>query len=163
MKKQFLTILVFFACLLSVVAQGRQNDISPAQLPSEVKTVLGQYLGILQQSANLDECAERFSAIAGGSLVNEDGISLRSRVKPYALKKDFENIKFYRNPIRITRVNVSHSNGMGFGPSAIRGKVYKIWIDKKEGVGGMPAPISIMVPEGHAQITTPKVVNIGSL
>jgi hypothetical protein len=63
----------------------------------------------------------------------------------------------------ITRVNASASNGQGFGASAIKGKVYKIWIAKKEGAAGMPAPISIMVPEGHATIKTPKVVVIGSL
>ena len=81
----------------------------------------------------------------------------------FSLKKDFDNVKFYADPVVITRVNASPSNGQGMGASAIKGMVYKIWIAKKEGGASMPAPISIMTPDGHATIKTPKVVNIGSL
>lgn len=164
MKKFVLSILCFLLTTTFLLAQGKKNDIPPQDLPKEVKNVLTQYIGILQQASSLDECSEMFAKIAGGSLVSEDGQTLGNDIKPYSLKKDFQNIKFYRTtPIKITRVNVRNSNGMGFGDSAIRGKVYKIWIDKKQGVGGMPAPISIMIPEGHAEIKTPKVVGIGSL
>lgn len=127
-----------------------------------MKQVLESYIQILQGSGSLNECAERFAAIAGGSLVNEDGQTLRNSAQPYSLKKDYENIKFYAQPIRITRVNVRPSNS-GFGPSAISGQVYKIWIDKAKGQAGMPAPISIMVPENHPSIRDPKVISIGSL
>jgi hypothetical protein len=78
------------------------------------------------------------------------------------LKKDHDGIKFYKQPVAVTRVNKTYSAGQGFGASAIKGQVYKIWIAKKDGVAGLPAPVSIMIPEGHATITTPKVVNIGS-
>ncbi len=145
------------------MAQSRKNDISVSQLPKAVRQVLDQYIDILSTSKDLDECAQRFVNIAGGALVNEDGRTLRNSVMPYSLKKDFGGVKFYQQPLAISRVNASPSNGTGFGPSAIRGMVYKIWIDKKPGQAGMPAPISIMVPEGHAEIKSPKVVNIGSL
>jgi hypothetical protein len=72
-------------------------------------------------------------------------------------------VRHYADPIRITRVNLGYSNGSGYGPSAIKGKVYKIWIDKKDPSLGMPAPITIMVPEGHPTIQNPKVTGIGSL
>jgi hypothetical protein len=81
----------------------------------------------------------------------------------FSLKKDHSNFKFYAVPLQITRVNKGFSNSDGFGASALKGAVYKIWIAKKAGVSGMPAPISILVPENHATINSPKVVNIGSL
>ena len=103
----------------------------------------------------------KYSEIAGGSLVNEDG-SLRSTVAQFGLKKDFNNVKHYANPIKITRVNVTFSNKDGYGKTAIKGKVYQIWIAKDDPAKGMPAPIRVLVPEGHDSITTPKVTNVGS-
>jgi hypothetical protein len=163
MKRIIFSSLFMLFFSLSSYAQSKTNDISISQLPPEVKAVLDEYIKILNTSQSLDECATRFTAIAGGGLVNEDGLSLRSSIQPYSLKKDYENLKFYKVPVLITRVNMSPSNGSGYGPSAIKGQVYKIWISKKDGGAGLPAPISIMVPEGHPTINTPKVVGIGSL
>jgi hypothetical protein len=155
------SLLLLVAAPSVAFAQGTTNDIPTAQLPAEVRTVLHAYIELLRNSDSLDECAEQFRAVAGGSLVNEDGRSLRSNVKPYGLKKDFENVKFYANPVNITRVNRNPSiSTSGFGPSALRGNVFKVWIAKAEGQAGIPAPISILVPEGGG---TPKVVSIGSL
>jgi hypothetical protein len=159
----FLALALFATSTLELQAQSTRNDIPVGKLPKEVRDVLVRYIQILRTSSDLDACATAFATIAGGSLVNEDGQTLRNNVKPYSLKKDFGNVKFYADPIRITRVNVSRSNGSGFGPSAIAGTVYKIWIDKRAGAGGVPAPISIMVPENHPTIKTPKIINIGSL
>lgn len=143
-------------------AQSRRYDIDPDDMPPSVRKVLERYVEILRTSGDLDTCAERFIAIAGGGLVNEDGKSLRSTVKPYSLKKDFQNIKFYAHPIVISRVAKLRPSTSGFGPSAIRGDQYKIWIDKKKGEAGRPAPVTIMVPQKHKTIRTPKVVRIGS-
>lgn len=144
-------------------AQSKANDIPADKLPPEVKAVLEQYVAMLRAGPDVPSVAKAFVAIAGGGVVNEDGSQLRKDVPEFSLKKDFNGVKFYADPVTITRVNATKSGGQGFGPSAIAGMVYKIWIAKKEGAGGMPAPISIMVPEGHATIKTPKVVNIGSL
>jgi hypothetical protein len=160
---KYLLSLLFYSFMQLSFAQSKANDIPVDQLPAEVKAVLEQYLKILSTSANLDECATNMMAVAGGSLVDEAGASLRSTIKPYSLKKDYDNYKFYASPTVITRVNKTQSNGSGFGASAIKGTVYKIWIGKKNGSAGLPAPISIMVPEGHATIKTPKVIAIGSL
>ncbi len=159
-------VAVFFTMHLfasPALAQSKANDIPVESLPSEVKTVLVDYLQLLRGAADVEAAGKAFVAIAGGGIVNEDGASLRKDVTRFSLKKDFDGVKFYADPVVITRVNATSSNGLGFGPSAIKGKVYKIWIAKKEGAAGMPAPISIMVPEGHATIKTPKVVVIGSL
>ena len=166
MKKLQSCYLVFLLFILPycVFSQSKTNDIPVNKLPDEVKKVLEEYIQVLKTSESLDDCAENMIKVAGGGLVNEDGASLRNTIKPYSLKKDFNNIKFYADPIKITRVN-RNPNKMtdGYGESAIRGITYKIWISKKEGQPGMPAPISILVPEGHETIKSPKVVGIGSL
>ena len=159
-------ILPFFFTLCFVItasAQSRANDIPTSKLPEEVKAVLEQYVTILRTSADIDQCAEKFLEVAGGGLVNENASGLRQDVPQFSLKKDFNNVKFYADPIKITRVNVSTSNGDGYGWSAIKGKKYKIWIEKANKANGMPAPITILVPDGHESIRLPKVVNIGSL
>ncbi len=159
----FITVILIFIFTAAkpVNSQSSVNDIPASQLPSDVKAVFDQYIKILN-SEDLNKCGAEFSKIAGGSLVNPSGTALRSSVKPYSLKKDFDNIHLYHQPVKITRVNKSFSNGKGYGESAIKGDVFKIWIAKKEGQAGMPAPVSIMVPQGHASIKSPKVVTIGS-
>jgi len=163
MKKVFFAFLLSLIAFNFIAAQSKANDIPAAKLPKEVKTVLEQYVSILRSSADIDQCAEKFLEVAGGSLVNENVSGLRQDVPQFSLKKDFNNVKFYADPIKITRVNVSTSNGDGYGWSAIKGKKYKIWIEKANKANGMPAPITILVPEGHESITQPKVVGIGSL
>ena len=162
MKKLNFLIFFMFGFIFSVFCQSRANDIPTDKLPKEVKTVLEQYLTILRTSADIDQCAGKFLDLAGGGLVNENAKSLRQDVARFSLNKDFSNVKFYANPLKISRVNLSYSNGDGFGWSAIKGKKYKIWIEKADKSNGMPAPVTILVPEGHESIKVPKVVNIGS-
>ncbi|MFZ5951877.1 MAG: hypothetical protein ACOYXC_14315 [Candidatus Rifleibacteriota bacterium] len=156
------SVIAIFLLSGSLLAQSKKNDIPVKQTPTEVIAVLQEYATILS-SESLEKCAEAFIAIAGGSLVDESAKKLRGDVPEFSLKKDFNNFKFYAQPLEITRVNKGYSNGDGYGESAIKGVVYKIWIGKKQGVSGMPAPISILVPEAHPTIKTPKVVGIGSL
>lgn len=163
--KKFFLLLALIPASAAVHAQGKTNEISVNELPQNVRQVLEGYVSILRNAASLDDAAAQFVKYAGGSLVNEDAhnITLRQDVKPYSLKKDFENIKFYADPLVITRVSSNPDpQAVGFGGSAIKGRVYKIWIAKKDGVEGMPAPVSILVPEGHTVIKEPKVISIGS-
>lgn len=162
MNKILFALLLISSVFNQTRAQSSRNDIPTSKLPAEVKAVLEQYVSILRSSADIDQCAEKFLEVAGGGLVNENASALRQDVSRFSLNKDFSNIKFYANPIKITRVNVSTSNGDGYGWSAIKGKKYKIWIEKATKGNGLPAPITILVPEGHESITVPKVVNIGS-
>jgi len=155
--KKFL--VVFLLSCASVFAQSKANDIPVDKLPDQVRQVLDKYIQVLS-SADLDTCAKEFVAIAGGSLVNEDG-SLRSTIKDFGLKKDFNNLKHYAKPIKITRVNVTEKTD-GYGATAIKGKVYKIWIAKDDPAKGLPAPVSILDPENHPSIKSPKVINVGS-
>ena len=145
----------------TVEAQSRRYDIDASKLPRSVRKVLKRYIKLLRKSKSLNSCAKRFVKIAGGSLVNEDGKTLRGTVKPYGLKKDHGNIKFYASPFEIARVAKLRPTTSGFGPSAIRGDRFKIWIARANDEG-MPAPVTIMLPKGHKTIKTAKVINIGS-
>jgi len=142
-------------------AQTKENDIPVNQLPETVKVVLDNYIEILN-NPTLDNCAINFLTIAGGSLVNDDASALAQSIKDMSLKKDFNDIKFYKQPVEITRVNKTYSNGLGYGVAATKGYVYKIWIQKKDPSQGMPAPVSILLPDEGQYVKTPKVVGIGS-
>ncbi|TFH40387.1 MAG: hypothetical protein E4G96_07610 [Chrysiogenales bacterium] len=81
-------------------------------------------------------------------------------VLPYSLKKDYQNAKFYKVPAVITRVVLVENDYDGYGATLIQGDRYKIWIAKRDGVAGMPAPIPILKPKKGP----PKIVTtIGSL
>jgi len=159
MKK--LAVLLVAILALGFNSFSQQVDIPISELPVEVKQVLDRYVEILTTSKTLDICAEKFVLIAGGGLVNPAGTALRSSVKPYSLRKDYENIKFYKVPVEIKRVAKTRTGQAGFGESAIAGDWYKIYIAKQD--GSQPAPIHIVVPENHPTIKTPKVTGIGSL
>ncbi len=159
MKK--ITLLSLSIILFVGVSFSQQKDIPVSELPKEVKKVLDKYVNILTSSKSLDECATKFMSVAGGGLVNPAGTNLRSSVKPYSLKKDFGNIKFYKQPVQIARVAKTRTGMCGYGASAIAGDWYKIYIEKTD--GSQPAPIQIVVPENHATIKAPKVMSIGSL
>lgn len=161
-KSVSVIIIAFLLALSPVSGQSKKNDIPVNEVPAAVIEVLNSYAAVLG-SESLEKCAEAFKGIAGGSLVNETGDNLRANVMQFSLKKDYSNFKFYAVPLQITRVNKGFSNSDGFGASALKGTVYKIWIAKKAGTSGMPAPISILVPENHTTIKSPKIVNIGSL
>ena len=158
MKKILFIIGILF---LSYVSNAQQKDIPVSELPKAVKVVLDEYIKILSTSKDLDQCATSFLQIAGGGLVSPAGTALRRSVKPYSLKKDFNDIKFYKVPVEIARVAKTKTNMCGYGASAIAGDWYKIYIVKKD--GSQPAPIQIVVPEGHKTIKFPKVMSIGSL
>ena len=69
--KVFLCVSIFISSL-SLFSQAK--DIPVETLPPEVKAVLEKYVDILRNSGSLDNAAVKFKEIAGGSLVNEDGI-----------------------------------------------------------------------------------------
>lgn len=141
----------------AVFGWNKADDIPVEQLPDAVKAVLVSYSHILKESPTVEEAANAFARIAGGSLVNDNG-SVSNNTKQFGLKKDFNNFKHYAWPIRITRVNKTVSRGEGYGSKKIAGDRYTIWIAKDDPAKGMPAPVTIIAPPAGE----PKVVNVGS-
>jgi hypothetical protein len=138
---------------------AKQTDISKEQVPRDVIEVLNNYLKILSTSPSLEACAVEVAKISGGHMLSNSGL-ISGDVLPYSLKKDYENVKFYKVPAVITRVVLIEDDYDGYGPTLIQGTRYKIWIAKKDGVAGLPAPIPVLKPKTGA----PKIVTtIGSL
>jgi len=139
--------------------QGAQQGHQQGSLPPEVSSALQQYVQVLATSRSLDELTTRFGPMAGGTLVFEDG-RLRETVTQMPLKKDWNNVRFYRQPPEVTRVDVTAQRTHGHGPSALTGTEFKVWIGKVDPSQGMPAPITLLVAEGQRGA---RVVGVGSL
>lgn len=156
-KRIFVFIAAFIMLGGSLFAQTK--DISVSKLPDDVKEVLNEYIKILQNATDLDDAASKVKKIFAGHLLNSEG-EVDKDVYYFSLKKDFNNAKFYQYPVEITRISRTMNDYDGFQETLFEGTRYKIWIAKKDGVAGLPAPVPIIKPsEG-----SPKVVSvIGSL
>jgi hypothetical protein len=157
MKRTFLIIALFGFFAMGLQAQTK--DIPVSECPADVVTLLNKYIEILQNATSVEDAAEKCKAIFAGHLLNSSG-NVDSDVLNYSLKKDFGNAKFYQYPVKITRISRTLNEYDGFQSTLFEGTKYKIWIAKKEGVAGMPAPTPIIKPaQGDAKI----VSVIGSL
>lgn len=161
MKQSRVTVLllVAVAIFMAVPSAAQRKDIPREEVPADVIGVLNAYMKILTASPSLEACAAEVAKIAAGHMLSRNG-GIAEDVMRYGLKKDFQNAKFYRMPVVITRVQRIENDYDGYGPTLFRGTRYRIWIAKKEGVPGLPAPIPIIKPETGA----PRIVTtIGSL
>lgn len=152
--------LSLFALLIwAGSTNAKQADIPKEQVPKDVIQVLNKYLKILSTSKTLEACAVEVAKISGGHMLSKSG-TISSDVLSFSLKKDYENIQFYKVPAVITRVVLVEDDYDGYGPTLFKGARYKIWIAKKDKVAGLPAPIPVIKPKKGS----PKIVTtIGSL
>jgi hypothetical protein len=158
--KSLLISVIYMAIFLPYSVFSQSKELKNSEIPQDVVNVLNEYMKILTTSTSLDDAANNLVKIAAGHLLTSDLSAISSDVKPYSLKKDFENAKFYAYPPVITRCLYTPNDYDGFQNTLFEGDRYKIWIKKKEGVNGMPAPIPIIKPKSG----DPKVVStIGSL
>lgn len=77
----------------------------------------------------------------------------------FSFKKGFTGIKFYQDPVKITRVRALTTQAIGFRETAEKGKSFDYFLAKKEGVSGMPAQIRIFIGEQSGI----KIDDLGSL
>lgn len=161
MKQSRVIVTVLASALIFWAGSSNagQQDIPKNQVPRDVIAILNQYLKILTTSPSLEVCGQRVAKIAAGHMLSQSG-GISDDVIQFSLKKDYQNAKFYKVPAVITRVVKIEDDYDGYGPTLFQGTRYKIWIAKKDGVAGLPAPIPIIKPKTGA----PKIVTtIGSL
>lgn len=151
--------MIFLSIFFIGKSMAQKRDIPVSELPLDVKLLVEDYFKILK-TGTLDDAEVRFSQLAGGDLIDEDGSTLREDVKPVALKRDRNNLKFYSLPLNITKVTVYENKSSGLGIGAIKGDLFKVYIARKE---GKPSYLSVIVPKNHPTITSPKIVEIGNL
>jgi len=155
-------ILLIFAVSFFSSIYSQRKDISIEDVPPAVIKVLNQYLKVLSESPALEDCAKNIYPYLGGGLLSSDGKKVSSDTIQFSLKKDYNNVKFYSVPAVITRIQLNKNSYDGYEKTYLEGDIYKIWINKKEGVAGMPAPIPVIVPKNDPE--HPKVIStIGSL
>lgn len=88
------------------------------------------------------------------------GTALKRDRMDFSFKKAWQNAKFYDTPVKVTRIQKQNLSAIGFGSTAESGIAYKVFIGKKSGVAGMPAPLNVFFPTNGSE---PKVYYYGSL
>ncbi len=162
MRVSRVIVLLMAAAVLLMAgpSAAQRKEIPKEEVPADVIEVLNAYMKILTTSPTLEACGVAVEKIAAGHMLSMNG-GISDDVMQFSLKKDYQNAKFYRFPVVITRVQRIENDYDGFGPTLFRGTRYRIWIAKKEGVPGLPAPIPIIKPASGGP---PKIVTtIGSL
>ncbi len=105
---------------------------------------------------------------AGKQLVAEKVVHLSKRDKndPRKLNPDSLRFAFKRAhgaigqyQLLVVRTTLTTTSAVGFGPTAQKGKLYKYFIAKKDGIAGMPAPVQVFYPDGGED---PVVYDFGS-
>jgi len=134
--------------LLTTLTNAQKNNIKISDIPEDVKTTLTSYMDILLKSTSPEDAADKLfkAGIIAGGLLNTSGTGPSNDIISFSLKKDFENVKFYEFPPVITGVTYTESSYDGWQNTLVEGKHYKIWVNKKAGVQGRPAPVPIIKP-----------------
>jgi len=156
----FVLSVAFAAPTLALTYADVARAEDPAPDPKAVDKIK-QFLEICVNTADLNEAGKKVVAaklVQLSKIDKNDSSQLNGDSLRFAFKKAHDNAKFYQ--VKITRVQETATSAVGFGPTAQKGKLYKYFVAKKEGVNGMPAPIHVFFPEGGAE---PVLYDFGSL
>lgn len=158
--------LSLLMCVLSAAALAQSEDPNqnPKDAPPDTRGLakLKRFMEICIATPDLEEA---------GKLVIAEGLvhaSKRDKNDPrkmnndsirFAFKKAHGAVSMYDPGPRLIRTVLTGTSAVGFGPTAQKGKLYKYFVAKKDGVNGMPAPIQIFYPEDGSD---PLVYDFGS-
>lgn len=119
-----------------------------------------KFLEICLNTPDLNEAGKQVVA-AGLVHVSKFDKNDPSKMNPdslrFAFKKAHAAAGMYQ--MKVVRIQETGTTGVGFGKTAQKGKLFKYFIAKKEGVNGMPAPVQIFIPEGGGE---PVIYDFGS-
>lgn len=150
--KLLLTLAISFLLIHPAMADNVERD-------KKAEALLNQFLPALQ-TADFEASIKAALPLLHKSMLNDGGNDITADLRRFGFKKAHENANGYANPVKISRVRDTSTAAIGFGPTAEAGLVVDYFIDKKEGTGGMPAPVKVFFPsDGGA----PKISYIGSL
>lgn len=138
-----------------------QAAIALEKIPPDEKAV--KLINQLMTALSITDDEARLKAViplVHKSMLTSDGQDLDNNVKPFSYKKACQNVKFYKNPVKIKYVLKGNVLTVGWKETAERGRIDRYFVEKKDGVAGMPAPISIFWPESGGE---PRVIDFGSL
>lgn len=137
------------AALVSGPAVARADEPAPDEAAvAKIK----QFLEICINTPDLNEAGKQVVAaglVQASKLDKNDPRKLNPDSLRFAFKKAHGNAGMYE--MRVVRVVETTTSAVGFGKTAQKGKLFKYFIAKKDGVGGMPAPVQIFFPEGGGE------------
>ncbi len=142
--------------------RGAANGQDPADDPREatVAALLNATLGVLQQNRDEEAAAVAILPYLHRSLLDASGSRLTTDVRSFSFKKAHGAAALYANPVKITRMRASTITAIGLGPTAERGRLVDYFVAKRDGVAGMPAPVTVFFPASGGP---PTVSYLGSL
>jgi hypothetical protein len=151
-------LIIFY--LLSVSFGLKQDEPVDSFDKSAIEAV-NNFMTALNSNAS-DEMAAAKAALPfiHKSEYDKSGTTLKQDRLDYSFKKAWQNAKFYQTPVKITRIQKQSITAIGFGATAQKGTCYKVFIAKKEGGAGLPAPLNVFIPEDGSG---PKIYYYGSL
>lgn len=152
-------LLTFAMLCLAVPAFAQSGDQPPDERGA---AKLKRFIEIVTTTADLEEAGKLVIAeklVHASKLDKNDPRKMNNDSMRFAFKRAHENAKMYDPGPRIIRYQLTATSAVGFGPTAQKGKLYKYFIAKKDGISGMPAPIQIFYPEGGGE---PIVYDFGS-
>jgi len=136
---------------------------APEQLSEKIQKnaipVMNQFVQIMQDNS-YKQSVEMVVPLMQKSLLQKSAEVLDDDTFRYQFKKAQGNARFYRYPVKITRIKKLKTTGIGDTNTYEKGTEYKFWIAKKEGVAGMPAPLVVFFKEGSSEA---KLSYVGSL
>jgi hypothetical protein len=150
------TRLVLLATVLALPAAAVTRtdvayaDEAPTPDPAAVAKI-SKFIELCVSNTDINEAGKKVVAasLVHKSKLDPTGAQLNADSLRFAFKKAFENAKLYEP--KITRVVLTGTTAVGFKETASKGKLYKYFVAKKEGVTGMPAPIQVFFPEGGGE------------
>jgi hypothetical protein len=122
--------------------------------PKASREVVEKLLVALQKT----DAAERLAAVlplVHKSLLTDDGKDLKAPIKDFSFKKASQSAKLYAVPADIAEVLPG-----GTAPAGEKGMVERVFVKKKEGMAGRPAPVLVFTPADGGPA---KILDFGSL
>ena len=139
--------------------KGTGVALTGAKRDAAAKALLNKFfkaLSISDFEASIKACKPMMHK----SLYNAQGNDISPDLRRFGFKKAHDGAKFYTQPVNITRVRETSMSGVGFGDTAEAGQVVDYFVGKKDGVGGMPAPVKVFFPSNG---NPAKIFYIGSI
>jgi CBS-domain-containing membrane protein len=157
MKKVLITVFCLIICvgLMSALRVSALEKTAADERGIKLLNELLNALSITDDEARLKAVVP----LVHKSLLTPDGKDLDNDVKPFSYKKACQNVGFYKNPVKVKYVLKGNTMTVGFQETAENGRADRYFIEKKDGVPGMPAPIHIFWPTSGGE---PKIINMGS-
>jgi hypothetical protein len=136
-----------------------QSQSPPVVEPTTIAELLNATMTALLV-ADEAESARAILPYVHKSLKKAGQTELTADVRQFSFKKAHSNARFYAVPVQVTRVRENAVTGIGFGDTAEMGREEDHFLAKKEGVNGLPAPMTVFIPASGGP---PKISYLGSL